>query len=411
MPSAPATQVTYMDLDPNENPDMIAFIRDRPRRPMPESRDPFVQIPQWVLFHPHLSNVAIRVYGILHSYLSHTRGDSLAWPKQETIARLCGNVHRNTVGRAIKELEQHGLIEVHTQRYAHNNVRQCNVYAVKEKAGPGHDGPLEAPTDLRTPRVVNGAGHKCTTPGAPESTPGGSPGRPRAGAENKKDGEQDPRGSLSAPARERDRRRGGGERTERETRGGGAGSQMVSPGTGVDLPDAPGEGEALGIVHRLPYGMARSEMVRATLLVGKALAKGWTEREITWYLSQRINPQLAHSPGKLVLMHLSDLDVPTEGMRRAMPNDFGADLGRKGFQLPDGRILTGELARQAQRDQVEIKGEVREWIQEQARLHGISWGSCKISAITEVTRILDRYTVQEIRDLVWVRHEQMAEAA
>lgn len=163
MSSAAATSVSYMELDPDENPEMIAFIQNRPLRPAPESRDPFVQIPQWVLFHPKLSSTAIRVYGVLHSYLSHTRGDALAWPKQETIAALCGGLHRNTISRAIKELEEYGLVEVRTQRYAHNNVRRRNVYAIREKAAPGHEGPMEPPTGVRTPRVVNGAGHKRTT--------------------------------------------------------------------------------------------------------------------------------------------------------------------------------------------------------------------------------------------------------
>lgn len=406
MSSAAATSVSYMELDPDENPEMIAFIQNRPLRPAPESRDPFVQIPQWILFHPKLSSTAIRVYGVLHSYLSHTRGDALAWPKQETIAALCGGLHRNTIGRAIKELEEYGLVEVRTQRYAHNNVRRCNVYAIREKAAPGHEGPMEPPTGVRTPRVVNGAGHKRTTYSASESNAEGASGRPGVCAENKKDGEQDPRGSLSGPARERDRHRGRGARTERETRGGGAKWSQTPPGADVDVPDAPqGNGEALGIVQRLPYSLGKSEMVKAVPLVGKALNNGWVEREIAWYLNQRINPQLAHSPGKLVLMHLADMDVPTEGMRRSMPNEFGADLGKKGFQLPDGRILTGELAQQAQRDQTTAKLKVGEWVYEQAKAHGVSWARSRMSALTHLTRITAKYSIQEIQDLTWLKDE------
>lgn len=407
MSSATATPVSYMELDPDENPEMIQFIENRPLRPTPESRDPFVQIPQWILFHPNLSSTAIRIYGVLHSYLSHTRGDALAWPKQETIAKLSGGIHRNTVSRAIKELEEHGLVEVRTQRYAHNNVRRCNVYAVKEKANPGHDGPMETPTGVRTPRVVNGAGHKRTTYGASEGHPDGASGCPGMCAENKKDGEQDPRESLLPPARERGRRRGRGARAERETRGVGRKPSQAPPGTDVDIPDAPqGNGEALGIVQRLPYSLGKSEMVKAVPLVGKALNNGWVEREIAWYLNQRINVQLAHSPGKLVLMHLADMDVPTEGMRRSMPNEFGADLGKKGFQLPDGRILTGEPAQQAARESSKVRDQVHEWIYEQAKLRGVPWADSRFSAMGEVTSILNRYSVQEIKDLAWLPGSQ-----
>lgn len=67
----------------------------------------FTAIPEWVLYHPSLSDKAIRVYGVIGRYAN---SEGIAWPSQATIAeRLSTSV--DTVQRCMKELIRIGALE------------------------------------------------------------------------------------------------------------------------------------------------------------------------------------------------------------------------------------------------------------------------------------------------------------
>src|SRR5690606_22631056 len=89
---------------------------------------------------PNLSDAALRVYALLLAHVNAADGDGEAWPQQQSMAAMLGR-HRNSIGRAIKELSEMGLIDVEVERYGTNNSRRRNVYSVHELPPDGHDGP------------------------------------------------------------------------------------------------------------------------------------------------------------------------------------------------------------------------------------------------------------------------------
>ena len=70
-------------------------------------REGFVQLPREVLFHPGLSDRAVRVYGALLSYAWNSR---VCWPSKKTLAWDLSTSEK-TVQRGLAELRAEGLIE------------------------------------------------------------------------------------------------------------------------------------------------------------------------------------------------------------------------------------------------------------------------------------------------------------
>src|SRR5690606_1471889 len=104
------------------------------------SRWRHVALPQWALLMPNLSDAALRVYALLLAHVNATDGDREAWPQQQSMAAMLGR-HRNSIGRAIKELAEAGLVDVEVERYGTNNSRRRNIYIVHELPPGDYDGP------------------------------------------------------------------------------------------------------------------------------------------------------------------------------------------------------------------------------------------------------------------------------
>jgi len=89
---------------------------------------------------PNLSDAALRVYALLLAHVNATDGGREAWPQQQSMAAMLGR-HRNSIGRAIKELAEAGLVDVEVERYGTNNSRRRNIYIVHELPPGDYDGP------------------------------------------------------------------------------------------------------------------------------------------------------------------------------------------------------------------------------------------------------------------------------
>lgn len=123
----------------NRGASMVPALPDEIRRGR-TSRWRHVNLPQWALLMTDLSDAALRVYALLLAHVNATDGDGEAWPQQQSMAAMLGR-HRNSIGRAIKELSEMGLIDVEVERYGTNNSRRRNIYIVHELPPEGHDGP------------------------------------------------------------------------------------------------------------------------------------------------------------------------------------------------------------------------------------------------------------------------------
>ena len=119
---------------------MVPALPDEIRRGR-TSRWRHVNLPQWALLMTDLSDAALRVYALLLAHVNAADGDGEAWPQQQAMAAMLGR-HRNSIGRAIRELARAGLIDVEVERYGTNNSRRRNIYIVHELPPEGrHDGP------------------------------------------------------------------------------------------------------------------------------------------------------------------------------------------------------------------------------------------------------------------------------
>lgn len=123
----------------NRGASMVPALPDEIRRGR-TSRWRHVALPQWALLMTDLSDAALRVYALLLAHVNAADGDGEAWPQQQSMAAMLGR-HRNSIGRAIKELSEMGLIDVEVERYGTNNSRRRNIYIVHELPPEGHDGP------------------------------------------------------------------------------------------------------------------------------------------------------------------------------------------------------------------------------------------------------------------------------
>ncbi|WP_173668422.1 helix-turn-helix domain-containing protein, partial [Thermobifida fusca] len=104
------------------------------------SRWRYVTLPQWALLMPGLSDAALRVYALLLAHVNAADNNGEAWPQQQAMAAMLGR-HRNSIGRAIRELARAGLIDVEVERYGTNSSRRRNIYTVHELPPPDYDGP------------------------------------------------------------------------------------------------------------------------------------------------------------------------------------------------------------------------------------------------------------------------------
>lgn len=100
----------------------------------------YVALPQWVLLKSELSDVALRVYALLLAHVNTADERREVWPQQQSLAAMLGR-HRNTIGRAIRELSEAGLVEVEVERYGPNRSRRRNVYVVHTAPPDSHRGP------------------------------------------------------------------------------------------------------------------------------------------------------------------------------------------------------------------------------------------------------------------------------
>lgn len=84
----------------------------------------FAQIPEWILYHPELEGLDVRVFGCL------LRHDGIqAIPSLARVGRLCGNVSDQTARRAVRRLEAVGAVTV-TERYDGEGRQRSNRYVL-----------------------------------------------------------------------------------------------------------------------------------------------------------------------------------------------------------------------------------------------------------------------------------------
>lgn len=91
----------------------------------------FARLPEWMLFHPELSDGAVRVYGVL----DRMTGGAGCFPGVPTVAK---RMHKSpdTVRRAIRELERVGAVTV-TPRHTRKGRQTSNLYALAGDAPTG----------------------------------------------------------------------------------------------------------------------------------------------------------------------------------------------------------------------------------------------------------------------------------
>ena len=95
----------------------------------PISAGGFTQVPNFLLKDPKLSANAKIVYSML---LSYAWNNSCVFPGQERMAEDIGS-SQPTIARAVKELEEHGWLEI--QRRGQGKT---NIYVLKYRITPGN---------------------------------------------------------------------------------------------------------------------------------------------------------------------------------------------------------------------------------------------------------------------------------
>ena len=97
----------------------------------PVSAGGFTQVPNCLLDHTQMSFAAKVVYAKLLSYAWH---NNLVFPGQDTMAEELGT-SQPTVTRSIKELEEHGWLEVQRRGQGKTNVYVLKYRVSKQKRG------------------------------------------------------------------------------------------------------------------------------------------------------------------------------------------------------------------------------------------------------------------------------------
>lgn len=87
---------------------------------------PFAAIPEWVLYHPGLDALDVRVYGVLW------RHGEQSYPGHDRIGALVGKSH-DSVARSLNRLAKVGAIRVEP-RYRDDGGRTTNLYTIAGEA-------------------------------------------------------------------------------------------------------------------------------------------------------------------------------------------------------------------------------------------------------------------------------------
>lgn len=102
-------------------------------------RNPFCQVPDWVLLAPDLSRQAKLLYWAMKAHVSATREDNDVWPTQDMLAEMLGFSEGRKLRPYIKELLAIEAIKVRTIRHA-RSMRKRSIYTVYEMPPEGYGG-------------------------------------------------------------------------------------------------------------------------------------------------------------------------------------------------------------------------------------------------------------------------------
>jgi len=114
-------------------PDSVEIVEGRT---VPE----YTQLENWV----HLSGISSKakdLYWALRMHVNDRRGDNIAFPSLDTLARLIGYSHRSKVTKPLQELQRIGAVDVEQRRIA-GNMRARNRYIVHRTPPPEYRGPI-----------------------------------------------------------------------------------------------------------------------------------------------------------------------------------------------------------------------------------------------------------------------------
>jgi hypothetical protein len=119
--------------------DLIPELEFRAGR-MPDVQ--FTQVPNWVFLADGIKPQAQALYVQLVMHLNRSRGDSLVWPSQKSLAARLGLNRVQSLTQYVEQLEELGAIEVEKQRYQ-GKMRQRCVYTIHMVPPDGYTGPMD----------------------------------------------------------------------------------------------------------------------------------------------------------------------------------------------------------------------------------------------------------------------------
>lgn len=117
-----------------------------------ESDDyPYSIVPDWVLLAP-VSDLAVRIYGLLRAYANKSSGGRTSFPAKTTLAKILGYAKTQPIGAAVRELEDIGAV---TTREVSCRGGRRTVYKtyLEPVPGAGLRGPRMT-SELRAPGVL-----------------------------------------------------------------------------------------------------------------------------------------------------------------------------------------------------------------------------------------------------------------
>ncbi|MER7497121.1 hypothetical protein ABT033_31550 [Streptomyces pharetrae] len=102
----------------------------------------FTQVPNWVFLADGIKPQSQALYVQLVMHLNRSRGDSLVWPSQKSLAMRLGLSRVQSLTQYVEQLEALGAIEVEKQRYQ-GKMRQRCVYTIHMVPPDGYTGPMD----------------------------------------------------------------------------------------------------------------------------------------------------------------------------------------------------------------------------------------------------------------------------
>lgn len=105
-------------------------------------RNPFAQVPDWILLAPDLSRQAKLLYWAMKAHVNTTREDTDVWPTQDMLAEMLGFSDGRKLRPYIKELIAIEAIKVRTIRHT-RGMRKRSIYTVYEMPPEGYQGITE----------------------------------------------------------------------------------------------------------------------------------------------------------------------------------------------------------------------------------------------------------------------------